>query len=722
MPDFDWHIEEEVNRFDAQPAAGMVKPRRRRWLTVLLVLTIVASAGVLIVQALTQRAENERLETIKEDVLAAHSLMRRAAAQGDAEIFGMLLSGDDLSWRKAQHDLLSRELVESRAPLGLIAQPGEPAIHITLTHGLTEAEVLSEQTYAVSIGRETTQTIRLRHVAFYRLDGQRWFLSPPGDEFWGKWITTTGQLLTLTYPERDQDIAARLARDLDLTLNDMCAELGEWVCPSDAQLRIRLNAQPSSLIQMLDSEMVHAIASGHTFSITLPSPTLFGTPTDESGYQELYRRYAVRTVAILARSRITLRLNRDPDLAKLYDSAIDRLLVQKGLRPWPAIEVKDSSGAPPPVPPGQDIAVYCVESPRTGGSLYRYAPSTVTWTIELSGRSFTSMLSLPSREGLVFQERPMLTPKAPARLILWQDGRERLLLQPPSDALSVFFAGEADPFERRLVVGFFFGIGRPQNYALLDLGECIPSGCAWIPLPSVPIWSPDGSHTLVGARRRAELLLGDENAEPLLEVGSGFNPFWLNNATFGYFAYRTSERGADIVTATIDNPKPQIAVQADDLQQTLPERVRQGSIRSSYYPPAAGQMLIVMSRLEAAARHYPVLVSLPTGKITALSLDESVPGYILSPDGRWLVGHASASESSGALHLYDIEEQQTKTITFWLGDTARWNPTYEWSNDSQWLLVMNDGVLTLIAPESSYWQTIVPEAPGCIFAAWVNRK
>jgi hypothetical protein len=45
-----------------------------------------------------------------------------------------------------------------------------------------------------------------------------------------------------------------------------------------------------------------------------------------------------------------------------------------------------------------------------------------------------------------------------------------------------------------------------------------------------------------------------------------------------------------------------------------------------------------------------------------------------------------------------------------------------WSSDGQWFLSLNEGVLYLVAPGYDYHRAIVPESPGCIFAAWIDRQ
>ncbi len=681
-------------------------------------LIAVAALGLIgiLLGLIAARRYDELTARIQQDVLASHTLMRRAAAQADAELFNMLLPDDDSGWSAAQHELLSRGLIDSRAAFGLIAPPVEPTIRVTPTGDLQEAEVSSEQTYTVRLGHGVTQTIRLRHTAFYRLEGQRWLLSRPDIEFWGDLITTTGRVVTLIYPTRDQDIGSRLARDLDAVFSPICAEFDEILCPASRPLRIRMATEASYLIHLLDTTDAGITYYDDALGFVLPSPTLFGTPLDEAGYQVMYRRYAMRIADPLLRFAPGLQAHRS--LRWFFVSAAHRMLAQHGLRAWPPIEVDEPPpSSAPGSPPEQDIALYCVESPRTGGSLYRYAPSSGTWTKELSDRIFLAMTPLSG--GLVLREQSILAGEAPPRLILWREGHEQLLLESPDRSMSIDFTGQADPLGQQLVVRL--GIVRP-NFAILDLNRCGSSGCTWSVRPNLPIWSPDGSHTLMQARSDATLLLGDREARTLTEIGDGISPFWLNDSTYGYLVFEQFGPLSEIVTAAITDSTPHSLLKLDDLMKDRPD-AGQGSYALWYYPPDPRWLLIEVIAFGGGGDGSDFfLLNLRSRDVSRLPLDGKIAHHEFSPGGRWLAVATLAPNNAGwSLHVFDVEKQ-TEPLT---SDSMSASPPFpfpflDWSLDGQWLLSLNGGILYLFAPAYNYHRAIVPDSPGCAFATWID--
>ncbi len=730
MPDtqFDWQIggkgwddtpPDEVEQTDWSvqeigPDHRVVRRSGSRLLyAALIAVAALGLIGIILVLIGTRRYD-ELTARIKQEVLASHTLMRRAAAQADAELFDMFLPDDDPGWSAAQRELFSRGLIDGRAPFGLIAPPVEPTIRVTLTGDLQEAEVISEPTYAVRLGHGVTQTIRLRHTTFYRLEGQRWLLSRPDVEFWGDSITTTGRVVTLIYPGRDKDIGSRLARDLDSAFSSICAEFDEVLCPTDRPLRIRMATRASHVIHLLDTTATGITYYDDALGFVLPSPTLFGTPLDDAGYQVVYRRYATRIADSLLRYAPGIQAHRS--LRWFYVSAADRVLAQHGLRAWPPIVADEPSPDSARVsPPEQDIALYCVESPRRGGSLYRHTPTSGTWTKELSGRIFLAMTPLSG--GLVLREQSLLTDEVTPRLILWREGREQLLLESPDRSMSIDFAGQADPSGRKLVVRL--GIVRP-NFAILDLNRCGSSGCAQFARPNAPIWSPDGSHTLMQARSDTALLLGDRDAQALTAIGYGISPFWLNDSTYSYLALEQFGPLSEIVTATITDSTPHSLLKLDDLVKDLPD-ARQGSHALWYYPlgPRWLSIEVIAFGGEGDSSDF-FLLNLRSGHVSRLPLDGRIRDFKVSPDDRWLAGSAIGGNNVWSLHLVQIEQRQNRTLTFNSPRVAHLPPPYEWSADGRWLLVLDHGILTLIAPEHDYQRTIVPPSPGCLFAAWVN--
>lgn len=337
---FKWESDENAT-WDRQPVAAKTAESRRPfpWLTFLLIMATLAIAGLVIYRQVQQRVAAATM-AVETDVLTSHRLVRQAAATSDKELGLTLLSGRDAAWLEAQAQLIENGLLFNPKPFDLEATtsfpspllaPREPAVEpitITLEPDLTTAELQFEQTYQVQRNYLTTETVTLRQTAVYRRGDARWLLAPPERAFWGEWLTYSGGRLMVAYPARDRDIAERLARDLEVTLDSLCRELADLHCPADLQVQLRLDATPESLIQAADFATV--ISSGR--QLELPTPTLVGLPLDEPGYQALYRGYAIHLVSAVVTDLVGYECCQHE---LLYQALLDKQLAQLGLRPWP---------------------------------------------------------------------------------------------------------------------------------------------------------------------------------------------------------------------------------------------------------------------------------------------------------------------------------------------------------------------------------------------------
>ena len=717
MLDFEWHVLEDDQ--DEPVVEHTTLAKRRWWRSVLIVIVLLGLLGLAAAIAVDRRAQ-ETIAEAKKDVLASHSLVRRAAAEADRELLDAVLGGAP-RWKSQQHKLLEQGLIFDREPFGLAAQaPSPDATEVSLTPGLKDAIVASQQAYSTAGGYGIPETVRLRHTFFYRFDGQRWLHFPPDDGFWGGTLNEAGKIVTLIYPERDKDIGARLAADLDATFGELCTGLQEPLCPGSTRLRITLSQEPASLAGMLPSERQSPVVRERALGFTLPSPTLFGAPVDEASYGALYRIYAERIARWYAETLSGFR--KDGYQERFYRAVFEKALAQQGLRAWPLVPrdiVRDAAPAPAP---DQDIAVYCVESTRRGGILYRYEPASGAWSTLLAGPAAGSMGALPNGDGVVLQEIPDGADHPDSRLLLWQDGETRVLLDAPTVSTPVFFTGQADPSGRWLVVGLTIDINRP-NYALLDLDNCAASGCRWDALPGLPTWSPDGRRTLVTAGGFSDLSMGDGVARSLARVGSGFGPFWVDNETYGYAALTRFEPPV-IVTATVEGGQTNRLLGAQDLLEPRPDAgapfgMIHGATNS--VEGAAWLWTIAMQGRGANEQYRLFLIDPRSGRTIQAPFEGSFTTPTFSPDGRWLAVTRPYAATQ-FIHLYDTETRRTNTMSFDAPHPAFSPPHLAWSRDSRWLLVLHDGVLHLIAPDQGSHTAIVPESPGCAFAAWINRR
>lgn len=291
---------------------------------------LLALAAVVYWQLQRRVAETERRLTA--EVNASHDIIMRATAEEDAELLLSFLSGRDQAWARAQEELVRDGGFVDRAAFGLAWADGPAAPSaaspitptVTLAPDLRSAELTVPRDYVLDIGRGLTETVTLEQTLVFRPGADRWLLSPPEPEFWGETEMVVWRHIEMIYPARDAATAERLARDLNATLADLCAEL-EDDCD---RLTVRLSTQPGDLSAYDDPR--HYWQGG--LEMVLPAPTLFGAPVDEAGYRALYRAYAARVASAAVANYAGWACCSD---ALFYTVLLEAQLHQLGLRPWP---------------------------------------------------------------------------------------------------------------------------------------------------------------------------------------------------------------------------------------------------------------------------------------------------------------------------------------------------------------------------------------------------
>ncbi len=337
---FEWQTEEEYNWDEEVALPEPPQPGRRRWLWWVLVgVVLVGTAVFLLYRQLNQRVE-VATEDVADDLIASYAVLQQAAQNQDENLFNSLLSGRDPEWSLAQQNNIASGLLFDRPGFNLAWQPGvaeTAVISQTLSPDLTAAELTTVQKYSLDIGNGLTETVELERRDVYRLGEDRWLYAPPEREFWGVRRRLEGQLLSVRYPARDEQIVHRLAADLEAKLVQLCSTSG-YSCPPDVRVRLVFSPEPDSLTQatFLDAltqerEAPGAIWAGEQ-AIELPTPTLVGLPQDEVGYRAIFRGYA--------RQMLTLAIN---DLTgweccqnvPFYRAAVTRQLYELGVADWP---------------------------------------------------------------------------------------------------------------------------------------------------------------------------------------------------------------------------------------------------------------------------------------------------------------------------------------------------------------------------------------------------
>ena len=334
---FDWQTEDDQDweEFEGAPQPTAVS-RKLPWRTIIVIVVLLSAAALLLNWQYNRRIET-MTASIEMDVLSTHNLINRAVNRQDLELLAPLLSAKKLSWTKAQEQLMEQSLFYDRYQLDLsLAEEEQSSINLTLDDGhylgielspdMNEVVLSYVQEY---VPGDKGEAVLLEQTAVYRRGSSRWLLSPPTDEFWGEWQTTETDHLILVYPERDAEIAQRLAEDLSETIIQACQTMAaDDICPADFQVQLRFDSDPMSLLDAADLTILY----DGNLRLNLPTPTLIGLPQDEAGYEAVLRSYATPVMSVIITEAVGWECCNQ---AAFYQVLMDYQLAQLGLRPWP---------------------------------------------------------------------------------------------------------------------------------------------------------------------------------------------------------------------------------------------------------------------------------------------------------------------------------------------------------------------------------------------------
>lgn len=729
MPEFTWDFgqddalsaPDDGDVLQQPPEAEPPPPRRSRraevWLglTTLLLLGLV---GYFVLYRPTEQAE----ERSRAEVLAIQQTIWAADAQAGGESLTPILTLTDHQWVRNQKYLAGLGRLIGRDPFGLQALRGETRlVAVELAPDLSEARVAVEQAYRDTTGVEPEAAIWLEHVTFYRFERGGWRWAAPDEAFWGEPQTTRGEYLNLSYPARDAEVSARLARDLDQLLAEVCSRLAELNCDSSTPVEVKFDSQPDLLSPPGAPEST-------SWSIgpppTLPAPSLMGVPSDDTSYRAIYRAYAQRMLhwLFLRAGRLWF-----PPVFRSWmpEGLLGRELVELGLAPWPEPASGANSMPPAIPPPDQPIWVPCVES-LTEGTLYRYQPASEAWTPMLTGRGISSVVPMQDG-GLLLEELASREGALWRRESLWRSGREQLLLESPFfEAFDTYLW--SDSTGRHLFLSTRLPIGWDER--LLDLGRCDSTGCESVPLPGVTVWSPDGTQTLV-VTDDGEILRGDAEAQALRPIGTGTQAAWISDQVYAYLRRSPPNarwEAADVVVASADDDHPSSVLNVADLLGGRPEseQVELSDIHQAAIGAAGSNRFVVslwLGSLQPNLKSVSFVVDAESGWVErTIELDGAPYVQWISPDWRWLATvRTDGASGEVAIEFLDLDSGETWAFD-WPASRAILDtpsrPSGSWAADGRWLMASWGGSIRLVAPAQRYQRAVAPPVPGCGPAVW----
>jgi WD40 repeat protein len=377
----------------------------------------------------------------------------------------------------------------------------------------------------------------------------------------------------------------------------------------------------------------------------------------------------------------------------------------------------------PPLPLPATIQAAC--SSPLGAVLY-------TFDVATGGRSSTEPINPPyagstkvwplaKGTGYVAREEIYRRFELEARLTLHYEGEAHILLRHTLTELYALpefgLTGQTDPDGRYLVLASDSHSSRYlSRQFLLDLDNCSSADCQAQLLSGRPVWSPDGTHTLIVALPDTQrdnnvykawqlgIALGDGAAQTKTAVATGYDPEWLDNTHYGYLRLN-EDNIPEWVVASVRDDAPVVQLAAADLMTAvagLPHPLHMTDITIA----AANKVAVLATDdLQRPAMFYLLYGQLD--EAPRLLAESASITADFSPDGRWL----TLQTADGNVQLYDTDTGQTRPFA-----SPAMKP--DWSADSQWLLTGRANYLLLTAPDYEYQQIIYNDIPTCHQINW----
>ena len=747
MPaDFEWQTEEKAEWTNEMEAGGetAVPLIQRRWFRPLLAagLTLILAGSVVLWQ-LNRRAK-AATNAIEADVIASYDLMATAAARKDVELFRSLHlnNGRHTSWGHSLDRLMAddNELLNGRRP-GLIPLTASPQIaDVSLAPDLTRADLVTAQSYAVQTAAHVTETITLNWTYTYQLqeDG-RWLLAAPDDAFWGEWRTYESQRLLLSYPARDETVSLKIAAALDKDLAQLCGWSAALPtlspCPDEMQIQLLLSPAIGNLavLEQVTNRMILYNQLNNNPVINMPAPTLLGTPAGEMGEKIVLDLYVRQTMTEVIR-----KVFHESETSNWYrfagynQASLNRFLAAMQMIAWPPPNIPASDPGPPPVPwPAQAVALTCLDESGQSAALFQVRPENGQWATILAEEGLVDVEMWPG--GYAFGQYPRGLESS------WA------IFEPDGTSFPVPATDEPVEFMYRDGRYLVAPVPPPEKYTpysryyALDWAQCLQGDCHWRDLPGRPIWSPDESQLLLQAWQENEwvsqILYGARLDGPFELIAAGDGPIWLDEETTGYRSVDfPNESAAELVAVPVGG-EPETLLTSADLEAVLPPKEEGDSYWFYLVAEESDLLLISVTQFQSVSasseppsqRYYLLLLDRASGELTVVAEGDALRGEFAG-DGRSLIFiNYGAAGGIWSLDRYDIAQKRAETLIQYPADAAFALPTalsrgsiLDWSADGQWLLILRDGFLILLAPAYDYKQIIIPGAPGCFNAAWVN--
>lgn len=731
---FEWRTEEE-NAWDGPGPVRSSAKKRRRWLLPLVMFLALIVVGAVIYWQVQERVSAAEA-AISDDILSSFHLIRQADQEGDLELFRNLISGSEIGWAVANQELFSNGRLFDLSPYGLGSEPRAiDDINVTLAPELNSGEISAMTTYEQSGGNVTQDTVQLLQTSVYR-KGERWVWSPPRDEFWEGSATVEETYLTASYPKRDEALVLRMARDLDMLVGELCANPTQITCPDDLMVKIDFRHEPDVMVEIgerfADKGIFGTSLAGRLsrgLELGLPTPSLLGTPVDESGYQALLKGYGTQLLTGLMQRLVDAGCCGGEARRR---AAIRTKLMELDLNSWSALDSEAYRG-PVEGTGGDQVALLCSDGFQREQELFFLDLSQKAWRQEFLDASMLAIKALPDGNGVLLLSQSEIEDEFHSQV--WRhtaEGSHPVFDLVVSRAEAEQISWEILEQQNLLVIEVPNPYQGYSRYFTIDLATCASDACSVPPESTVnrPVWSPDGSQLIM----RAYGLLWWRVGSSMVPVTDGSAPFWINDETYGYARSFGREQSL-VLVRTDDLRSEQVVLTTAELREALGTEGRLNRLligrviaggSAGETDSSSGPWLILafeigrggnvsQARLFRFDPESEVVNVVPhSGRLLSFNVSRSkdrlAAGGFLEDEGRWEI-----TVSGRGL-------EEPAAVALEMGGSADAVPSYSWSQDESWLLILEQGLLTWFQPETGKMQKArLPEA-GCVQAAWYGAQ
>lgn len=381
---------------------------------------------------------------------------------------------------------------------------------------------------------------------------------------------------------------------------------------------------------------------------------------------------------------------------------------------------RQAQSASPPALPREDPLLLCRTEDGTS-SLLRYDLRAESLLPQDLGADFqgtgpaTTIEPMPSGGALIVDHHVAPGGEgARLRLLLWDDGQQRLLWDSGELAEDRYHYVDLSPDGRHVVVEEINPERRLNAFLVGEVAQCLEKECRWNRSIYRPTWSPDGRY-IMNAMPQGNLVFLSEAqylVQPFWYLDYGTSPFWLNVQTFGYVKRSADDRLSSVVIGSVSERQVQTLVTRDDLLSRLPSSTILTPSVNVVRHPADPRLLFLAVEGVRSPGPSPthIFVILRDGPQISLLLtvpDADLSSLSLSPSGRWL----ALDTAEGSL-VYDLVRSRSELLPS--NGTA---PPPSWSPEGDWLLAVDEGSLRLYAPGGGARQAL-QEPVSCQAVVW----